>query len=73
MSPALPVLSGVEAIRVLERAGFAQVSRRGSHAKLRGTSGRVVIVPLHDQLARGTLRSIVRQAGLSVEEFESLR
>ncbi len=73
MSPALPVLSGAEAIRVLEGAGFAQVSRRGSHAKLRGTSGRVVIVPLHDQLARGTLRSIVRQAGLSVEEFESLR
>ena len=73
MSPALPVLSGAEAIRVLERAGFAQVSQRGSHAKLRGASGRVVIVPLHDQLARGTLRSIVRQAGLSVEEFESLR
>jgi predicted RNA binding protein YcfA (HicA-like mRNA interferase family) len=73
VSPALPVLSGAEAIRVLERAGFAQVSQRGSHAKLRGASGRVVIVPLHDQLARGTLRSIVRQAGLSVEEFESLR
>ena len=73
MSPALPVLSGAEVVRVLERAGFAQVSQRGSHVKLRGTSGRVVIVPLHDQLARGTLRSIVRQAGLSVEEFESLR
>ena len=73
MSPALPVPSGAEAIRVLERAGFAQVSQRGSHVKLRGTSRRVVIVPLHDQLARGTLRSIIRQAGLSVEEFDSLR
>ena len=73
MSPALPVLSGAQAIRVLERAGFAQVSKRGGHAKLRGASRRVVIVPLHDQLARGTLRSIVRQAGLSVEEFESLQ
>ena len=73
MSPALPVLSGAEAIRVLERAGFAQGSQRGSHAKLRGPSGHVVVVPLHDQLARGTPRSITRQAGLSVEEFESLR
>jgi predicted RNA binding protein YcfA (HicA-like mRNA interferase family) len=73
VSPALPVLSGAEAVRVLERAGFAQVSQRGSRVKLRGTSGRVVIVPLHDQLARGALRSIVRQAGLSVEEFDSLR
>lgn len=73
MSPALPVLSGAEVVRLLERAGFGQAGQRGSHVKLRGAGGRVVIVPQHDELARGTLRSIIRQAGLSVEDFLALR
>ena len=69
MSPALPVISGADAIRALQKAGFARVSQRGSHVKLRHADGRVVIVPLHDELARGTLRSILRQAALSSDEF----
>lgn len=73
MSPALPVLSGAEVVRMLERAGFTRAGQRGSHVKLRGGEGRVVIVPLHDALARGTLRSIIRQAGLSVDDFLALR
>jgi predicted RNA binding protein YcfA (HicA-like mRNA interferase family) len=48
------------------------VSQRGSHLKLRHADGRTVIVPLHRELARGTLRSILRQAGLTADEFVAL-
>lgn len=56
----------------LARAGFEQVSRRGSHIKLKSSHGRTVIVPDHREIARGTMRSILRQAGLTAEEFEAL-
>jgi predicted RNA binding protein YcfA (HicA-like mRNA interferase family) len=46
----------------LGRGGFAIVSTRGSHQKPRHEDGRVVIVPLHRELARGMLGSILRQA-----------
>jgi predicted RNA binding protein YcfA (HicA-like mRNA interferase family) len=57
--PRLPRLSGREAIRALERLGFAQVRQRGSHVVLReeapeGPIG--CVIPLHDELAVGTLR-----------------
>jgi predicted RNA binding protein YcfA (HicA-like mRNA interferase family) len=67
-----PVVSGAQAIRALERAGFACVSQKGSHQKLRHPDGRVAIVPVHREIAAGTLRSVLRQARLSVEEFTSL-
>ncbi|MGH2720770.1 MAG: type II toxin-antitoxin system HicA family toxin [Actinomycetota bacterium] len=73
MTPSLPIVSGAETIRALARAGFERVGQRGSHVKLRNRGGRTVIVPMHDELARGTLRSILRQAGLSAEEFVELR
>jgi len=72
MSGALPVVSGKETAQALLRAGFAVISTRGSHQKLRHDDGRVVIVPLHRELARGTLASILRQAGLSPVEFKGL-
>lgn len=72
MSPALPVVSGVETIRALELIGFVKISQRGSHVKMRHTDGRIVIVPNHNELARGTLRSILRQADLNVDEFVKL-
>ncbi len=64
----LPRLSGQEAIRVFERLGFRQVRQKGSHVVLR-KGARGCVVPLHSSLAPGTLRSAVRQAGLTVEEF----
>jgi predicted RNA binding protein YcfA (HicA-like mRNA interferase family) len=73
VSPRLPRLSGAEVVRALERVGFAVVSQRGSHRKLRHPDGRVVIVPMHRELASGTLASILRQAGLSPAELEELR
>lgn len=69
MSPRLPRISGDEATRALERAGFRRVSQRGSHLKLRTDDGRVVIIPLHRELATGTLRSIIRQSAMTVDEF----
>jgi predicted RNA binding protein YcfA (HicA-like mRNA interferase family) len=72
---ALRTLSFREVKRRLEAAGFVQVSQKGSHvkfAKLETTGMRTAIVPEHREIARGTIRSILRQAGLSVEEFEKL-
>ncbi|MDQ3662014.1 MAG: type II toxin-antitoxin system HicA family toxin [Actinomycetota bacterium] len=59
-------------MKALRKNGFDQSSQRGSHVKLRREDGRTTIVPLHRALARGTLRSILRQAGLSPEEFRRL-
>ena len=68
----LPRVSGADVVRALERAGFVFRSQRGSHRKLRHADGRTVIVPMHRELAPGTLRSILRQAGLSVEQLRDL-
>ncbi len=71
MSRALPVVSGAEVVAALTKGGFVRVSQRGSHVKVR-SEDRVAIVPMHRELAQGTLRSILRQAGLSREEFVAL-
>lgn len=71
MSPALPVLSGTEVVTALLKDSFVRVSQRGSHVKLR-KDDRVVIVPIHRELAQGTLGSILRQTGLSRDEFLTL-
>jgi predicted RNA binding protein YcfA (HicA-like mRNA interferase family) len=62
----LPVLSGADVVRALERLGFLRISQRGSHVKLRRDS-RTVIVPMHPEVASGTLRSILRQAGIDAD------
>lgn len=48
------------------------MGQRGSHVKVRHADGRTVIVPMHRELARGTLRSILRQADFSADEFREL-
>lgn len=68
----LPRVSGAEVVKALARAGFAQVSQRGSHVKLRHSDGRTVIVPLHRELASGTLASVLRQAGLDAAALRAL-
>jgi predicted RNA binding protein YcfA (HicA-like mRNA interferase family) len=71
-SPKLPSVSGSTVVRALERAGFVFRSQKGSHRKLRHADGRTVIVPMHRELAPGTLRSILKQAGLSAAELRDL-
>ena len=61
--------------RRLKAAGFVPVATHGSHVKfLRRTTveTRVVIVPRHREIAVGTLRSIIRQAGMTIAQFEDL-
>ncbi|ABD10053.1 hypothetical protein CcI156_00010 [Frankia sp. CcI156] len=73
MTPALPRISGAKVVKALGRAGFEEVATRGSHCKLRHKeSARVVIVPLHRELATGTLASVLRQAGIEAEELRML-
>jgi predicted RNA binding protein YcfA (HicA-like mRNA interferase family) len=63
-----------QCIRALEKAGFYRKRQSGSHATMvRSEPFAMVIVPVHRKtLTPGTLRSIIRQAGMSVEEFELL-
>ena len=66
--PKLPVISGMEAIRALERLGFSVVRQRGSHIVLRKDSSGCVI-PNHQELKVGTLAGILKQAGVSPDDF----
>ena len=75
MSPRLPALKPRVVIRALERAGFFLHHATGSHQILKhpDRSAARVTVPLHNRdLKRGTLGSIIKQAGLSPEEFLEL-
>ena len=74
MGSKYPVLSAREIVSALHKVGFEEVSQRGSHKKLRNNSDppRTVIVPKHDEVARGTLRSILQQANIDLEAFLNL-
>ncbi len=66
----LPVCSGWSVVRAFERAGWRQVRQKGSHVTLTmSASTAILTVPLHSELDRGTLRALVRRAGLTTEEF----
>jgi predicted RNA binding protein YcfA (HicA-like mRNA interferase family) len=67
----LPMLTAREVIRALERAGFRVQRQTGSHVRLTHTDGRVVTVPIHagQNIGRGLLRKILRDADLTREEF----
>lgn len=69
MAPRLPVLSARDVLKALRAAGFIQVAQTGSHLRLKNAEGRIVMVPNHPEIAVGTLRSIMRQAGLRRDEF----
>jgi predicted RNA binding protein YcfA (HicA-like mRNA interferase family) len=72
MSPHFPVVKASVCLKALEKAGFYIAHQRGSHARLinhQNPKVRVTI-PIHNKdLPQGTLRSILRQAGLNIEEF----
>lgn len=68
--PKLPNVSGSEAVRALQRLGFEVTRQRGSHIVMRrGSSG--CVVPNHREIKVGTLSGVLRQAGISAEEFIS--
>jgi predicted RNA binding protein YcfA (HicA-like mRNA interferase family) len=69
----LPVLSGRNCIKALAKAGFYSKRQEGSHVTLRRDEPFCqLVVPLHKELDRGTLRAIIRQAGIPVDEFIKL-
>jgi len=74
MGSKYPVLSANDIIKALHKVGFEEISQRGSHRKLKNSSipVRTVIVPMHHEIARGTLRSILEQAGIDLETFLEL-
>lgn len=70
----LPQVSGREAARIFERAGFVFDHQRGSHMiYYRETDGRHLSIPDHRELGRGILRKLIKQAGLTPEGFVRLR
>jgi len=69
----LPVISGKQCVRILEKMGFILKRQESSHIILRRNDPFCqLVVPDHKVLDRGTLRAIIRQAGINVEEFIKL-
>ncbi len=73
MSSRPPLLSGRKIVRVFLKIGYRQVSQRGSHIKIRNDADDItLIIPDHKEVDRWTLKGILKDAGLSVDDFMSL-
>lgn len=70
---ALPSVSGERAVRVFQKAGWSKDRQRGSHVILiKAGHASSLSVPQHREVAPGTLRALIRAAGMSVDEFVAL-
>ncbi|OGT32642.1 MAG: hypothetical protein A2W28_13030 [Gammaproteobacteria bacterium RBG_16_51_14] len=68
--PTLPALNGRKVVKVFESFGWEVVRQRGSHIILvKNNHNATLSVPDHKEVAKGTLRSLIRAAGMTVEEF----
>ncbi|MGD9568590.1 MAG: type II toxin-antitoxin system HicA family toxin [Sedimentibacter sp.] len=68
MGSKYPVLKPIEIINCLKKFGFEYKSQKGSHVKY--TNGnKTTIIPMHDEVAKGTLKSILELAGITLEDF----
>lgn len=68
MPPSLPHVSGADAVRALQKLGFVVIRQKGSHAIMRrGSIG--CVVPQHRELKVGTLSGVLKQAGVTADEF----
>ncbi|MDJ0570374.1 MAG: type II toxin-antitoxin system HicA family toxin [Pleurocapsa sp. MO_192.B19] len=72
--PKLPNVTGQETIRALEKIGFQVVRQKGSHVRMKHEDNRVVTIPVHanKSLGKGLLRKILRDAELTVEQFQEI-
>jgi predicted RNA binding protein YcfA (HicA-like mRNA interferase family) len=69
----LPRISGRACVKVLADAGFVLIRQHGSHLILRRQEPFIqLVVPDHPELDRGTLRAIIRQAGMTIDQFKEL-
>jgi predicted RNA binding protein YcfA (HicA-like mRNA interferase family) len=64
-----PLLSGRQVVSALERLGFVEIHRKGSHVKMRHPDGRVIVFPYHAEIDRFTLRGALRDAEVDLEDF----
>ncbi len=70
MSSKYPVLPPNRIIKVLENFGFEKVAQKGNHAKYKNKLTKMTyIIPMHNEIARGTLKSILEQAHVEIEDF----
>lgn len=70
MSSKYPVLPPEKIIKTMKKLGFYKISQRGSHAKyINDSTGRIFIIPMHYEIAKGTLKSILEQADIKLEQF----
>ena len=65
----LPLLSGKQVVKTLERLGFVEIHRKGSHVKMRHNDGRLIVFPFHDEVDRFTLKGALRDAEIPLEDF----
>jgi predicted RNA binding protein YcfA (HicA-like mRNA interferase family) len=68
----LPVVSAKEIIKALSKIGYYVRDQKGSHVHLRHSYRKPLTIPDHPEIARGTLRGIIKAAGLTVEDFLEL-
>jgi predicted RNA binding protein YcfA (HicA-like mRNA interferase family) len=72
----IPLISGIEVIKRLKKAGFVATRQKGSHVRLERQISDTTIkitVPLHSELKKGTLNRIIKDSGLTLEQFEGLK
>jgi len=72
MTDKLPILSGVEVVKALGKLGYTINDQKGSHIHMRHPFRRPLTVPNHPEVARGTLRFIIKDADLTIEKFLEL-
>ena len=70
MSSKYPVLPPEKIIKAMRKLGFYKISQKGSHAKyINDETGKIFIIPMHYEIAKGTLKSILEQADIELEQF----
>lgn len=68
--PSLPVISGRKTVRAFEKLGWQVARQRGSHIiMVKDGEMTTLSIPDHKEIAKGTLRSLIRAAGITVDEF----
>jgi predicted RNA binding protein YcfA (HicA-like mRNA interferase family) len=65
----LPLLSGRQVLAALQRLGFVEIHRKGSHVKMKHSDGRLIVFPFHDEVDRFTLKGALRDGDVEIQDF----
>ena len=65
----VPLLSGRQVFSTLNRMGFKETHRKGSHIKMVHQDGRIIVFPYHDEIDRYTLKGALKDAEINIDEF----